>query len=113
MSEVTAGVPLDELWWLKENVEKHGKTHMMAENYCYSPQIPTVVSMANDGVFGKLYFGEGDYLHNVRDFTDAVQDGTRPFAEVYGACEWDRCRAVVRGIPCKRRNTNRNAGFQK
>ncbi|NMP37301.1 MAG: Gfo/Idh/MocA family oxidoreductase [Clostridiales bacterium] len=67
MSEVTAGISMDELWWLKENVEKYGKTYMMAENYCYSPQMQTVINMANDGVFGKLYFGEGEYLHNVRD----------------------------------------------
>ena len=33
MSEVTAGVTMDELWWLCEAVEKYGKTYMMAENY--------------------------------------------------------------------------------
>ena len=32
LSEVTAGVTMDELWWLKESVEKSGKTYMYAEN---------------------------------------------------------------------------------
>ena len=32
MSEVTAGVTMDELWWLIESVEKSQKVYMMAEN---------------------------------------------------------------------------------
>ena len=39
MSEVTAGVTMDELWWLCEAVEKSGKIYMMAENYIYTPQV--------------------------------------------------------------------------
>ena len=39
MSEVTAGVTMDELWWLCESVEKYKKTYMMAENYMYMPEI--------------------------------------------------------------------------
>ena len=42
MSEVTAGVTMDELWWLCEAVEKYGKTYMMAENYMYMPKVQLV-----------------------------------------------------------------------
>ena len=38
LSEVTAGVTMDELFWLCETVEKYGRTYMMAENYMYTPQ---------------------------------------------------------------------------
>ena len=31
MAEVTAGVTMDELWWLKEAVEETGKTYFFAE----------------------------------------------------------------------------------
>lgn len=66
MSEVTAGVTMDELWWLKEAVEKSGKTYMMAENYCYIPENQLVLNMVKKGLFGEVYFGEGEYLHNLR-----------------------------------------------
>ncbi len=65
MSEVTAGVTFDELWWLIETVEKSGKVYMMAENSCYIPQLQIVKNMADAGLFGELYFAEGEYLHNI------------------------------------------------
>ncbi|MBE6756391.1 MAG: Gfo/Idh/MocA family oxidoreductase [Ruminococcaceae bacterium] len=67
MSEVTAGVTMDELHWLVEAVEKSGKTYMMAENYCYSPQAQMIRSMSEAGLFGKLYYAEGEYLHDIKD----------------------------------------------
>ena len=38
MSEVTAGVMMDELGWLVESVGKYKKVYMFAENYCYIPE---------------------------------------------------------------------------
>lgn len=69
MSEVTAGVTMDELWWLKEAVEKHNKVYMFAENYCYIPQNQMILNMVNQGVFGDVYFGEGEYLHDIKNLT--------------------------------------------
>jgi predicted dehydrogenase len=69
MSEVTAGVTLDELWWLIEWVEKYKKVYMMAENYLYLPENQQVQNMVDQGLFGELYFGEGEYLHDVKDLT--------------------------------------------
>lgn len=74
MSEVTAGVTIDELWWLKEAVEKYNKVYMFAENYCYIPENQMILNMVNQGVFGEIYFGEGEYLHNIKDLT-AYPDG--------------------------------------
>jgi predicted dehydrogenase len=67
LSEVTAGVTLDELWWLIETVERSGKVYMMAENYCYVPQHQVIRRMAEQGLFGEVYFGEGEYIHNIRN----------------------------------------------
>lgn len=68
LSEVTAGVTMDELWWLIENVEKSGKTYMMAENYCYTPDNQLVLALAKQGLLGELYYGEGEYLHNIEPY---------------------------------------------
>lgn len=65
MSEVTAGVTMDELWWLCESVEKYGKTYMMAENYMYTPQVQLVSELVRRGMFGECYYAEGAYLHNI------------------------------------------------
>ncbi len=65
LSEVTAGVTMDELWWLCESVEKYGKTYMMAENYMYMPQIQLVRELMAKGLFGECYYAEGMYLHNI------------------------------------------------
>ncbi|RAV20989.1 hypothetical protein DQG23_12945 [Paenibacillus contaminans] len=66
MSEVTAGVTMDELWWLKEAAERSGKVYMMAENYCYIPQNQQIAEMVRQGLFGDIYFGEGEYLHDIK-----------------------------------------------
>ena len=65
MSEVTAGVTMDELFWLIEAVEKYKKVYMMAENYIYIPELQMINNMVSQGLFGEIYFGEGEYLHNI------------------------------------------------
>lgn len=67
MSEVTAAVTMDELWWLIENVEKSGKIYMYAENYCYTPEVQLVRELVRGGMFGEVYYGEGEYTHNCTD----------------------------------------------
>lgn len=62
LSEVTAGVTMDELFWLIEAVEKAGKTYMFSENYCYMPQIRLIKELVDKGYFGELYYAEGEYL---------------------------------------------------
>lgn len=67
MSEVTAGVSMDELFWLCESVEKYNKIYMYAENYIYTPQVQLVKNMVAKGMFGKTYYAEGMYLHDIHD----------------------------------------------
>ena len=65
LCEVTAGVMMDELFWLCEAVEKYGKVYMMAENCLFIPELQMLNNMVDKGVFGSVYFGEGEYLHDI------------------------------------------------
>ena len=67
LSEVTAAVSLKECWQLLDGVRASGKTYMMAENYCYLQDNVLIREMVRKGLFGDLYYGEGEYLHCVRD----------------------------------------------
>ncbi|SDX66469.1 Gfo/Idh/MocA family protein [Paenibacillus sp. CF384] len=83
LSEVTAGVTMDELWWLKETVESTNKVYMMAENYCYIPQNQQILNMVKQGLFGDVYFGEGEYLHDIRSLAtrfnrEGAAGGSKP-----------------------------------
>lgn len=66
LSEVTAGTTMDELWWLLEAAQKADRTYMMAENYLYIPENQLLNSMVRKGLFGEVYFGEGEYLHELK-----------------------------------------------
>lgn len=66
LSEVAAGVTMDELWWLIEAVERSGRAYMFAENCCYIPQNCVIKEMVKAGLFGKPYFGEGEYIHEIK-----------------------------------------------
>jgi predicted dehydrogenase len=66
LSEVTACVSLEECWSLVEAVRRTGCTYMMSENYCYFKENVLVREMARKGLFGELYYGEGEYLHDVK-----------------------------------------------
>lgn len=67
LSEVTAAVSLDECWRLADAVKSSGKTYMLSENYCYTRDNVLVREMARRGLFGDVYFGEGEYLHDVKN----------------------------------------------
>jgi len=66
LSEVTAAVTMDECWRLLDAVKASGKTYMLAENYCYFEENILIREMVRKGTFGDIYFGEGEYIHDVR-----------------------------------------------
>jgi predicted dehydrogenase len=66
LSEVTAAVTLEECWRLRDAVLRSGKTYMLAENYCYFEENILIREMVRKGLFGEIYFGEGEYIHDVR-----------------------------------------------
>ena len=82
MCEVTAAVSMDELWWLIEAVEKSGKIYMYSENYCYMPDVVLVRELVRSGMFGEVYYGEGEYTHDCTTLRNRWWDG-RPAWRTY------------------------------
>jgi predicted dehydrogenase len=72
LSEVPAAVSLEQAQGLLAAVRRSDAHYMIAENYCFSPANLTIREMARVGLFGDLYFGEGEYLHEMKSWhTDA------------------------------------------
>lgn len=65
LSEVTAVVSLDEARWLVEACKRSRAVYMMAENYIYRKECVLVQSMVEAGLFGEVYYVEGEYLHEL------------------------------------------------
>lgn len=66
LSEVTAAVSFDQCVRLRNAASASSATYMMAENAVFSREAMTVAAMVKAGVFGDLYYAEGEYLHDVR-----------------------------------------------
>jgi predicted dehydrogenase len=66
LSEVPAATDLSQCFRLVQAVRGSGKKYMMAENYIYMKEIRLVKSLVEAGKFGEIYFGEGEYLHDLR-----------------------------------------------
>lgn len=72
LSEVPAAVSLEQAQDLLTAVRRSSAHYMIAENYCFSPANLTIREMTRAGLFGELYFGEGEYLHEMKSWhTDA------------------------------------------
>ncbi len=69
LSEVTAAVSFTqcaELLRAARRAARQGVVYMLAENYCYSRQNVLVRELVRQGAFGEPYYGEGEYLHDVK-----------------------------------------------
>ena len=62
LSEVTAATTMDGLNQLVEAVRASDKKYMLAENYCYIRPWTILKNMVADGLFGDIYYAEGDFL---------------------------------------------------
>ncbi len=65
LSEVTAAVSIDEARWLVQECKKSPAVYMMAENYTYMKPNVLVRSMVDAGLFGDVYYAEGEYIHEL------------------------------------------------
>jgi predicted dehydrogenase len=70
LSEVTAGVTIDECRKLVEACRASRATYMMAENYTYTRPNTIVREMVRRGVFGTTYYAEGEYLHELKHMNE-------------------------------------------
>jgi predicted dehydrogenase len=73
LSEVSAATSLEQCRELVSAVRSSNAKYMMAENCCYMKSFHLVTSMARAGVFGEIYYAEGEYVHEVPNLTDEVR----------------------------------------
>ena len=65
--EVPGVRTLDECWTIVHTSEETRKHCMMLENCCYGYNETLILRMVHDGKFGELLYGEGAYLHDLRE----------------------------------------------
>jgi predicted dehydrogenase len=70
LSEVPAAVSVDECRALVQAAKHSRGTYMMAENYTYARPQQTVLEMVRRGLFGTLYYAEGEYLHELKELNE-------------------------------------------
>lgn len=66
LSEVPAAVSLDQAKALVAAVRQSDAQYMMSENYGYIRENLIVREMVRAGELGDLYYGEGEYLHEMK-----------------------------------------------
>ena len=66
LSEVTAGVSIEECRDLVCAVRRSKACYMMAENYTYMRPNVLVRELVRAGLFGEIYYAEGAYIHELK-----------------------------------------------
>ncbi len=65
--EVPAAMTIEDCWKLVDTSEQTRRHCTMLENCCYGYNETLVLRMAHAGLFGDLLYGEGAYLHDLRE----------------------------------------------
>ena len=68
LSEVPAAVSLEQVNELLAASRASSAKYMIAENYCYSRENLVIGAMVRAGAFGDLYFGEAEYVHEMKNY---------------------------------------------
>jgi len=66
LSEVPAAVSIEECQSIVAAARRSRGHYMMAENYIYMRPNLIVQALAEAGLFGDLYYAEGEYLHELK-----------------------------------------------
>ncbi len=72
LSEVPAGVSVEECRELVAACGKSSGVYMMAENYTYARHCVMVREMVKRGEFGTPYYAEGEYLHELKELNEVT-----------------------------------------
>ena len=70
LSEVTAAVSVDECQALVKAANASKAIYMMAENYTYLKPNVMVKALVQQGLFGEVYYAEGEYLHELKELNE-------------------------------------------
>ena len=73
LSEVPAAVSIEECRQLVAAAEASSATYMMAENYTYMKPNVLVRALTEAGLFGQMYFAEGEYLHELKGLNEVTK----------------------------------------
>jgi hypothetical protein len=65
--EVPAATTLEDCWKLVDTSEKTRRHCIMLENCCYGYNETLILRMTREGLFGDLLYGEGAYVHDLRE----------------------------------------------
>lgn len=104
LSEVPAATDLMQCCDLVDAVRDSGATYMISENCCFFLPNVLVRCMAEAGVFGELYFAEGEYTHDLKELCEVTpwrrrwQTGrnglTYPTHQLGPVLQWTRQRVT-------------------
>ncbi len=70
LCEVPAAVSIEECRTLVSACRKSKALYMMSENYCYARMCTVVREIARKGLFGDLFYAEGEYLHELKQMNE-------------------------------------------
>jgi hypothetical protein len=65
--EVPAATTIEDCWKLVDTSEQTRRHCMMLENCCYGYNETLILRMVHEGLFGDLLYGEGAYIHDLRE----------------------------------------------
>jgi len=72
LSEVTAGISVEECRSLVEAARRSSGIYMMAENYVYRRSNIIIKEIIKKGLFGVPYYAEGEYIHDLKHMNEYV-----------------------------------------
>jgi predicted dehydrogenase/GNAT superfamily N-acetyltransferase len=73
LSEVPAGVSMEECRQLVAACAASKALYMMAENYTYIKNNVLVRELARRSLFGDIYYAEGEYLHELKELNETTR----------------------------------------
>ncbi|MCM8814758.1 MAG: Gfo/Idh/MocA family oxidoreductase [Candidatus Omnitrophica bacterium] len=73
LSEVPAAVSIEECKELVLAARRSKALYMMAENYTYIKSNVMVKEMVKRGMFGELYYAEGEYIHELKQLNEITK----------------------------------------
>jgi predicted dehydrogenase len=73
LSEVTAGVNVEECEALVKAADASKAVYMMAENYTYMKPNVLVKALVQKGMFGDVYYAEGEYIHELKGLNEVTK----------------------------------------
>ncbi|MCC7146738.1 MAG: Gfo/Idh/MocA family oxidoreductase [Phycisphaeraceae bacterium] len=73
LSEVPVGISIDECRQLVRACKTSKALYMMAENYTYIRSNMVIREMVRQGLFGRPYYAEGEYLHELKELNEITK----------------------------------------